>query len=63
MSHTNIISEEKNGITTITINRPNKLNALNIETIEALHHAIKEAVTKKWGQQRKYSLHQRKRLV
>lgn len=43
MSHTNIISEEKNGITTITINRPNKLNALNIETIEALHHAFKEA--------------------
>lgn len=43
MSHTNIISEEKNGITIITINRPNKLNALNIETIEALHHAFKEA--------------------
>lgn len=43
MSHTNIISEEKNGITTITINRPNKLNALNIETIEALHHAVKDA--------------------
>lgn len=43
MSYTNIISKEKNGITTITINRPNKLNALNIDTIEELHEAFEAA--------------------
>lgn len=43
MSYNNILSEEKNGITTITINRPNKLNALNIDTIDELHEAFKEA--------------------
>ncbi|GAA3631554.1 enoyl-CoA hydratase/isomerase family protein [Flavivirga jejuensis] len=43
MGYTNIISEEDNSITTITINRPNKLNALNKETINELHGAFKEA--------------------
>ena len=43
MSYTNILSEENNGITTITINRPKKLNALNKETIDELHTAFKEA--------------------
>lgn len=43
MSYNNIISEEDNGITTITINRPKKLNALNKETIEELHDAFHEA--------------------
>lgn len=43
MSYTNIILEENNGIATITINRPNKLNALNKETIHELHEAFKEA--------------------
>ena len=43
MSYTNIILEENNGIATITINRPNKLNALNKETINELHEAFKEA--------------------
>lgn len=42
MSYKNILVEENNGITTITINRPNKLNALNKETIEELHEAFKD---------------------
>lgn len=43
MSYNNIISKENNGITTIIINRPKKLNALNKETIEELHDAFDEA--------------------
>ena len=43
MSYKNILSETKNGITTITINRPEKLNALNKETIGELHEAFKTA--------------------
>ena len=43
MNYNNIISETKDGLTTITINRPSKLNALNRETINELHNAFKEA--------------------
>ena len=43
MNYTNILSETDNGITLITINRPNKLNALNKATIEELHEAFKVA--------------------
>ena len=43
MKYNNILSDYQNGITTITVNRPNKLNALNSETIEELHEAIKSA--------------------
>ena len=43
MSYNNILSETDNGITTITVNRPSKLNALNRETIEELHKAFKKA--------------------
>jgi enoyl-CoA hydratase len=43
MNYTNILSETQNGITTITINRPNKLNALNKNTIQELHDAFKSA--------------------
>ena len=43
MSYKNILSQASNGITTITINRPSKLNALNKETIKELHTAFKTA--------------------
>lgn len=43
MTYNNILLEENNGITTITINRPKKLNALNKETIQELHEAFDEA--------------------
>ena len=43
MSYNNILTSFSNGITTITINRPSKLNALNSETIQELHEAFKEA--------------------
>ncbi|MEP1489936.1 MAG: enoyl-CoA hydratase-related protein [Algibacter sp.] len=43
MSYNNIITALTNNITTITINRPSKLNALNKETIEELHDAFKTA--------------------
>lgn len=43
MSYKNLLVENSNGVTTITINRPSKLNALNKETIEELHDAINNA--------------------
>jgi len=43
MNYNNILSEFNNGLTTITINRPSKLNALNRETINELHQAFKAA--------------------
>ena len=43
MSYNNILVSENNGIITITINRPSKLNALNTETINELHDAFSEA--------------------
>jgi enoyl-CoA hydratase len=43
MKYNTILSDYQNGITTITINRPNKLNALNRETIKELHNAFKNA--------------------
>ncbi len=43
MSYQNILTSSDNGITTITINRPSKLNALNKATIQELHEALSEA--------------------
>jgi len=43
MRYNNILSNNQKGITTITVNRPNKLNALNKETIQELHEAFDEA--------------------
>lgn len=39
----NILVENNNGVATITINRPNQLNALNKDTIAELHRALNEA--------------------
>jgi enoyl-CoA hydratase len=43
MAFDNILLDSKNGILTITINRPDKLNALNKQTIAELSVAIKNA--------------------
>ncbi len=43
MSYQNILTSSRDGITTITINRPSKLNALNKATIQELHDALSEA--------------------
>jgi enoyl-CoA hydratase len=42
MTYKNIILEKKNGVGTITMNRPAVLNALDIETIEELTRAVSE---------------------
>ena len=43
MNYNTILTDFSNGITTITINRPTKLNALNTATILELHTAFKAA--------------------
>ena len=43
MTYENICFDFENGITKITVNRPNKLNALNKATIEELHIALDHA--------------------
>ncbi|WP_027879198.1 enoyl-CoA hydratase/isomerase family protein [Mesoflavibacter zeaxanthinifaciens] len=43
MNFENILSTSNQGVATITINRPSKLNALNKATIEELHQAFKAA--------------------
>ena len=43
MSFENILTSTENSILTITINRPDKLNALNRKTVEEIGKAIKKA--------------------
>jgi len=43
MAFENILTTTENSITTITINRPTKLNALNKDTIQELHQAFDTA--------------------
>ena len=43
MNYQNIISENKEGVCYLTINRPKHLNALNLETISELSNAIMKA--------------------
>jgi len=40
MNYENIVVDTQNNTATITINRPSKLNALNVATIHELHHAF-----------------------
>lgn len=40
MNYENILATSQNGIATVTINRPTKLNALNKATIQELHDAF-----------------------
>lgn len=50
MSYKNVISTVEDGICTVTINRPTKLNALNKETIQELHEALDAANKSKYVQ-------------
>lgn len=43
MEINNLLLSEQQQVLTITINRPEKLNALNAQTIQELHHVLSEA--------------------
>jgi len=43
MAYDNLLYEKKNGIATITFNRPKVLNALNRQTVEELNRALLDA--------------------
>jgi enoyl-CoA hydratase len=43
MSLRNLIIDDRDGVRTITLNRPDKLNALNLDTLRELRHAFDAA--------------------
>lgn len=43
MTFETVLTDLKNGVLTVTINRPDKLNSLNEKTIDELHEALIEA--------------------
>ena len=47
MTSESVLTEIKNNVLVITINRPDKLNALNKTTIEELHETLVEAENQK----------------
>ncbi len=47
MTFENVLTEITNSVLTITINRPSKLNALDLKTIEELHEALLQAENEK----------------
>lgn len=47
MNYNHILQDQTDAILTITVNRPNQLNALNIATISELHTAFSNANTNK----------------
>lgn len=44
MAYENLLTTSENGIFTITINRPEKLNALNKKTVQEIGAAVKEGI-------------------
>ncbi|RKY15213.1 MAG: enoyl-CoA hydratase, partial [Planctomycetota bacterium] len=43
MEYQNVLYEVKDGVAVITVNRPDKLNALNAQTLDELEDAFKRA--------------------